>query len=108
MESYLYWLYKTEANTTELYNSPFSSELLCIIDQLDIPHHSVTSLGIVILSGKGIVCILLKDLLMDLGFLLPQTCQPHWMSQLVETISNLGCNLDTALYQDKFKAIMQM
>lgn len=87
-----------------VYKSPFSSELLCIIDQLDIPHHSVTSLGIVILSGKGIVCILLKDLLMDLGFLLPQTCQPHWMSQLMETMSNLGCNLDAALYQDKFKA----
>lgn len=41
---------------------------------------------------------------MDLGFLLPQTCQPHWMSQLMETMSNLGCNLDAALYQDKFKA----
>ena len=25
------------------------------------------------------------------------------MSQLMETVSNLGCNLDAALYQEKFK-----
>ena len=68
MESYLDWLYKTEANTTALYKSLFSSELLYIIDQSDILYCSAT---IVILSGKGIVCIWSKDLLMVAGLFTP-------------------------------------